>query len=512
MKNASGTRSLEAFCETVTECYCTKNTNCGWCEASNTAMVGNSIGPRIGHCAKWILKATHCPILYCSTNNSLPVEEFLWFPLATMCIWVLVWFWRHILRRKYMKSVSNARGMQTALLATDTFNTDVELSVCDNQCCEMSSEFLQPIRSFEAFRKGLNCPAVERLPVSTNTPYHINIDSVKPIEVGRPRIFRRFSKTLLVSLKWRVAAGASLRTSATLTVVSACYLSLLRMAAQRLDAGSYAELALATHEMGSVVQSLSTAVALLLSFYALNRVTWYWNVQTEGFKVQGRAHDIAMLAGTKPKETEEDWREIYRLYRYVMLAFYFPFSNLVPRLRTATLQHLVNCGLLEIEEAALLEQCHRSPGTILENWIADWIERNLQAEVRQQTYYALREYRSCLATVPDLLDQRAPVSFESLLYVVVYLLCIVMPFGPTNIDYHDRGAVMSSAHIAPVLGVTIQSCFYLSLLHMLRAFTQPFDDDKMPLDALRPEQIMLSTERKLRDYLTAARPSKAGSS
>ena len=72
-------------------------------------------------------------------------------------------------------------------------------------------------------------------------------------------------------------------------------------------------------EMGAAIQALSDSMALLLSFYALGRIGWWWNVQTEGFKVQGRAHDLAMLAGTKPRTTEADWEALYSFYRYEMV-------------------------------------------------------------------------------------------------------------------------------------------------------------------------------------------------
>lgn len=72
------------------------------------------------------------------------------------------------------------------------------------------------------------------------------------------------------------------------------------------------------------------------------------------------------------------------------------------------------------------------------------------------------------------LEQRAPISFESLLYVLVYSLCLVMPFGLSHVDFKNREAVMYSIHAAPVVGVVCLSAFYLALLHLLRHMQDPF--------------------------------------
>lgn len=63
-----------------------------------------------------------------------------------------------------------------------------------------------------------------------------------------------------------------------------------------------------SQEMGAVVGSLQTAVSLLLSFYALQRIAWFWSVLMEGVQLGGRAHDLAMIAGACPPKGEEDWK------------------------------------------------------------------------------------------------------------------------------------------------------------------------------------------------------------
>jgi len=130
----------------------------------------------------------------------------------------------------------------------------------------------------------------------------------------------------------------------------------------------------------------------------------------------------------------------------------------------------------------------------------------MTGESRQQALQALRELRAAAAVMQAALDQRAPISFESLLYFVSYCLIAIIPFAPSGIDYNNRRAVMEGLHIATVLGDGIIIIFYISLLHMLRHFQSPFDDFASPYDALSPVAILNNVERKLRDYLTALDP------
>lgn len=66
---------------------------------------------------------------------------------------------------------------------------------------------------------------------------------------------------------------------------------------------------------------------------------------------------------------------------------------------------------------------------------------------------------------------------------------------------------MQHPHCATVIGIAVVCTFYLALLHMLRHLQAPFDDIGAPNDALCPVALMNSTERKLRDYLSASLPS-----
>jgi len=149
-----------------------------------------------------------------------------------------------------------------------------------------------------------------------------------------------------------------------------------------------------------------------------------------------------------------------------------------------------------------LEKANSQPRIIVELWVSQWIHDNVQdAAAKQQAFMSHRELRSAAAGVSDLVLLRAPVSFESLLYVVVYALCLLLPFGPSQIDYEDRAAVLTGGHVAIALGDGVLVSFYVSLLHLLYHLQAPFDNIGAPHDCLNPVAIMISTERKIRDYL-----------
>jgi len=301
---------------------------------------------------------------------------------------------------------------------------------------------------------------------------------------------------------WRSALGATIAKAASCMLVSSLYIMFLRNAARNMDKTQYAYFAMVTKEIGAVVGPLQVAVSMLLSFYALNRIGWYWSVLMNGHDVQGRCHDLAMLGGATKKDGEEDWRARYTLYRHLMLTFFFGYQPLAPNLRFLGFAPLVNCGLLEEDEVASLSAAHRGPGTVTESWLSSWVEANLDGEIRQQSFHALRELRDSISVVQALIDQRAPVSFESMLFCVVYFLVATLPLSPSQVNYNNRQSVMEGPHIATVFGVFIICAFYLALIHMLRHLQAPFDNIGAPHDALNPIALFNCTERKLRDYLT----------
>mmetsp|Transcript_117679 Transcript_117679/g.228792 ORF Transcript_117679/g.228792 Transcript_117679/m.228792 type:complete len:556 (-) Transcript_117679:47-1714(-) len=493
-------------CEGITHCYCTLNTPCGWCETTGKALIGSKAGPRSEWCSKWVYQVEDCRTLQCGSYLALgQAANISWFPLLSIILWILTWRWRERLRSKR----NSLRGRRDS--AEDPTEEDIanEASLEAEEIDMVLREFLQPVRTLEVFKKGLDCPASERLPTESCQPYQLSIHDLAIDSALHLRCIprHRFFETVVVSLQWRVALGATLRSASTLMMMCSLYVTLLRVAAIFMPSAHYHMVAMMTMEAGALVNSLQTAVSMLLSFYALQRIGWFWSIMQEGFRVQGAAHDIAMLAGAaNPPRAERNWNALFCLYRYLVLSFFFAYQSFTPRLQRIKFADLVTCGLLVKDEVELLNGSHRFPLSVLESWLGCWVHQHLQGETRQQCFQALRVYRGALASVSDWVDQRAPVSFETLLYVVVYALCFVMPFGPSHIEYLDRQAVMSAAHVMPVISVSLLTCLYLSLLHLLRHLQAPFDHRSLPCDALNPVKILNSTERKLRDYLTAARP------
>lgn len=477
------TAFMDEACHNISECYCTRGTACGWCSTTGKAMLaGNGGTPWKGYCGKWILYAKDCDNLNCGNLHFEKIFDLTWFPGLALMVWLMTSCWREALRPPQ--------------------NTNSEVDWLH----PIDQEFLSHVRCFEAFKKGLDSTAQERLPEGSKMPYQRTINHFSALR--RSGIFSRhlFFDTLVVSVKWRVAFGASLRSATLLTFLSSLYLTLLRCSAIYLSWDEYQQVAMVSEEIEALVACLHTAVSLLLSFYVLQRLGWFWAVMQEGFRVQGRANDLGMLAGTRPRATEEDWHALYRLYRHLMVAFFLAFRDCTPQLQKIKLRGLVDAGLLTAEEEGLLNKSLYAASSVLESWLADWVEQFLHGEAKHQAFGALREYRSALASIGEWIDIRAPVGFETLLYVVVYTLVLVLPFGPSHIKYKDREAISETAHVVPVVAVSLLSSFYLALLHLLRHLQHPFSQEQLPCDSLNPVQIMNETERKLRDYLTAARP------
>mmetsp|Transcript_86083 Transcript_86083/g.248554 ORF Transcript_86083/g.248554 Transcript_86083/m.248554 type:complete len:565 (+) Transcript_86083:54-1748(+) len=498
-------------CSKISQCYCIRGTHCGWCESANRSMLGTKAGPTESEtCALWFGAAQECPTLYCRGTDH---EERMWwvhcawFPMVCLFGWIITYVWRAIIRARYQPSRDELAVLNSVNFSTGAaaFRTDAS-SKGPEWAEAQATDFFGTKRTFESFRKGMGCPPDERLPTKVSRPYELNLSdlSCKPGQnYEKSRVGpHRLSVTVQVALQWRTALGSSVTKAMFLMFVASWFIMFWRCAARYLDLASYQWLAMATQEVGAVAIPLQTAVGMLLSFYALNRIAWYWSVLMEGHILQGRAHDLGMIGGALKNDTDEDWHARYMLYRHAMLTLFFTYQPFTPRLRFLGFGPLLKCGLLESDEAEILKRAHRSPGTVTESWLSSWIEANLQDESRQQAFQSLRELRASISVVQALVDQRAPVSFESLLYIVVYALVAILPISPSNVDYSNREAVMEGIHVATVFGVGILGGFYLALIHMLRHLQAPFDHIGAPHDALNPIALMNNTERKLRDYLT----------
>jgi len=503
-------------CAALQQCYCIKGNKCGWCASEGKAMLGTSAGPsKEGQkCLKWIATAQQCPSYYCRGTSAEEVAWWMhcgWLPLLCLLMWGLALTRRIAMDRLFLPTSEEAAAMKALHFrsgqATYDESTSLELRNRATELAEARAvDFFGTRRTLEAFRKGVKCPAAERLPTTLARPYELNLSDLScsdPDGYEKSRVGpHNVAATIRIALQWRTALGAVMVSATCLMFISAAFIMFMRNAARVMDQEHYQFLSLITKEIGAVTGPLQTAVGMLLSFYALNRVSWYWQVLMEGHLLQGGLHDVAMIAGSLKQDTDEGWRARYTLYRHLMLAHFFTYQPFTPRLRFQGFAPLFNCGLLEPEEGEVISKAHRGPGTVVEAWLSHWIETNLVAETRQQAYHSLRELRNSIHVVQALVDQRAPVSFESLLFLVVYALVAILPFSLSNVNYTNREAVMDGPHIATVFGTGIICAFYLALLHMLRHIQAPFDHIGAPNDALNPVALMNETERNLRDYLS----------
>jgi len=506
-----------AECAAITECYCIRQTPCGWCGSLGKGMLGTDDGPfDAEHCPDWVSWPDNCPTFRCSQGEQAELLWYLqcgWLPVLCFVQWLVVYIWRETLKVKHLSGPQlEALAFEVGdMLSQNTADSeggpsDAAISYCRQQLLDMFGRK----RTFEGFKKGLQCPSEERLKEGAARPYELNLSdlSVAPGEkIDTARVGpHRFQATLQVALQWRTALGASLATATGLMLLSSLYLALLRTAAREMSKDDYMWLAGVTQDLSSVAGPLQKAVSMLLSFYALDRIAWYWKVLMEGFVIQGRSHDLGMIGGVINTGTDTAWWQCYRLYRYVTINFFFTYQPYTPGLTIVGYGPLVKCGLIEPDEVVVLKTAHRGAQSITEGWISNWVAENLGGEARQQAFQALRELRNATTVTQALVEQRAPLSFESLLYLVTYCLVAIIPFAPSNIECSNRRAVMEGLHLATVFGDGIICAFYISLLHMLRHLQSPFDDIGAPHDALNPVAIMNSTERKLRDYLSAPDP------
>lgn len=123
-------------------------------------------------------------------------------------------------------------------------------------------------------------------------------------------------------------------------------------------------------------------------------------------------------------------------------------ARLAPRSLCNNIERSQACA----QEAKILRASHRGASSVMEAWLANWIAENMQGESRQQALQALRELRAGSAVLQATVEQRAPISFESMLYFVSYFLIAITPFAPSGIDYANRRMIMEGLQLATVLG------------------------------------------------------------
>lgn len=279
---------------------------------------------------------------------------------------------------------------------------------------------------------------------------------------------------------------------------------------------------------GKIEKSLRLITSLTLIFYLLNRLRFWWGLQACGWRIQGRLHDIALSVGGAASaahrggDADAFMREKYRLYRHLMLAFFFLCKSTGSQvLQQLDDPELIESGLLTKEESEILKTPIKTKLAICEKWVSDWIGSNIpdgQQAVKIELIKQVDALRGVIAGTQDQLSVRAPYSFEGLIFVAIRLQCFFMACdapgglgeGSGAKDLSVRADILKGWAALMLLDDTIVMSFYLAIMEILRILKTPFESGRNPLDSLNPEAIMLSTERKLVEYLTAPLPASLG--
>jgi len=256
--------------------------------------------------------------------------------------------------------------------------------------------------------------------------------------------------------------------------------------------------------------ALRVSVGFLFSFYALGRVSWWWNVIDICRSMQGRTHDIALILGghsavndcpqARDASKQEKWLEAkWNVYRFLMLSWVLCYRPLSADFRLVTFEDLVDVGLLEESEKDILRECAHARKAPLK-WASTWISHHVEDEqVRTLMLDKLCALRGTMGALHDACELRAPMSFEGLMYTLVVAWVYTIPFW--NLDYlDDRRVVLEHNVTIPTLTAICTAQFYLSMVALLEIFKDPFGVSR---DGLSVETIFLETETTTWDYLTA---------
>lgn len=263
-------------------------------------------------------------------------------------------------------------------------------------------------------------------------------------------------------------------------------------------------------EVRRLTETLNMIVGFLFSFYALGRVGWWWAVLDYARGIQGRLDDLAVILGGftgthEPPASEHDdgWLEPkWQFYRFELLAFILCFKPLSPTFGQIELIDLADMGLLEEYEGQILERSVHKRKVVLK-WMAMWIEHHVSdITVRALAMEKLCGLRGWFASLHDMIEQRAPWSLEALLYLVVHLWVLTIPFNSLH-GVHDRTVVVESGNFLTAIRCSVGAFFYYSFLTLLETFKHPFS---ISTDTLKPEVIFQECETSIIDYLTSPVP------
>lgn len=268
------------------------------------------------------------------------------------------------------------------------------------------------------------------------------------------------------------------------------------------------------NEIRNLSVHLEVGVGFLFSFYALGRVSWWWEVISHCRSMQGRSHDLAMMIGGYstvkecPSEgggtdTKATWLDAkWDFFRHLMLAWLLCFRGLSADFGTVTLDDIQAAGLMNENESEIIQKSE-NPRKVPLKWLAAWIEHHIEdMTVRALVMDKLCGLRGAMASLGDAVELRAPMSFEGLMYTLVMAWVTTIPFGHLK-DLDDRRVVLEQNVFIPVFGAMCTCGFYMSMVALLETFKQPFGTSR---DSLNADTLILETETSVWDYMTAPSP------
>eukprot|EP00929_Paragymnodinium_shiwhaense_P112670 TRINITY_DN80938_c0_g1_i1.p1 TRINITY_DN80938_c0_g1~~TRINITY_DN80938_c0_g1_i1.p1 ORF type:complete len:546 (+),score=35.10 TRINITY_DN80938_c0_g1_i1:206-1639(+) len=436
---------------------------CGWCESRKTTLVGTKDGPesKEGPCSFWIFYHDTCPQLYCPDD------------------WTLSW-----------------KMMRVAPIAIY-----IAMVVCAHACMvgklepPSRSSVLEPSRSLEQFKKGL---WGGRAQLSAELfQKHWDTQSL-----------RSAGPTYMISVL--IAFGASttlrdvIRRVSIYGAVVSVVLSVVSLSPIFFTRTTFISMGQAFEGLHGIAAALKYITGFVFSFYSLGRVGWWWEIMNQARIIQGRSHDIAMLVGgAVATEDHGDltswWSAKWHLYRFQLLVFILSFRPLAPSLKAITYDDLQSAGLLEEnEKVSLRKSIH--PRKLALKWLSTWVSGYVQdGHLRSLILDKICGLRGACASLHDTVEQRAPYSFEAILYPTIWLWLVLLPVEEIN-SLTDRKTLLEGGVLLPTLKCMIVAAVYMALIDLLEGFKDPFGQHS---DSMSVESILLETETTIVDYLTS---------
>jgi len=454
------------MCMQVKNCFCLRHTLarmnnvCGWCDKTDEPMLGSADGPRSPLiCSKWIFSHADCPYLWCAEDWGFGRFFGLVSPLV---VFGLAWHF--------------AGGAEEPLRQPQ------------------KPQFLLCRVTLAEFSKGLrgNRQRMISAPLQNYFPF-------------APRLGHLLREIMKSSVLQQ-----SLTHSVRIGFFMSVFYTAVRVSPAFVDKLQYQVLRATLEEFKRFSGALRVSVGFLFSFYALGRVSWWWNVIDICRSMQGRTHDIALILGghsavndcpqARDASKQEKWLEAkWNVYRFLMLSWVLCYRPLSADFRLVTFEDLVDVGLLEESEKDILRECAHARKAPLK-WASTWISHHVEDEqVRTLMLDKLCALRGTMGALHDACELRAPMSFEGLMYTLVVAWVYTIPFW--NLDYlDDRRVVLEHNVTIPTLTAICTAQFYLSMVALLEIFKDPFGVSR---DGLSVETIFLETETTTWDYLTA---------